>query len=178
MVYSILILLVIVIVVFLILNNNGGALKKEKYKKFDFLITKVENILLLRIEKALEGTDFKIYCQVALNRIVKPNSTNKKEHFILSKKIGSKSVDYVIVDNEKRIIFAIELDDSSHNSKRAKERDSVKDSIFKAAGLPLMRFHVKKLPDEEQLKRMFFEDELGPLKKYIDQNSELNEIQN
>jgi very-short-patch-repair endonuclease len=55
-------------------------------------------------------------------------------------RIDRKHVDFVICDaGTMQPVLAIELDDSSHQSAKAKETDAFKDDVFKAAGLPLLR---------------------------------------
>ncbi len=54
--------------------------------------------------------------------------------------ISQKHVDFVVVDRnsfEGRV--GIELDDASHNSRKAKESDAIKNKAFEAAGVPLLR---------------------------------------
>lgn len=55
-------------------------------------------------------------------------------------KIKSKHVDFVLCDPfTLRPLLAIELDDGSHATKRAKESDSVKDFALKTAGIQSVR---------------------------------------
>ena len=53
--------------------------------------------------------------------------------------IAQKHVDFVICDNDLQVLFAIELDDSSHDTKAARKRDRLKNKAFRAAGIPLKR---------------------------------------
>jgi very-short-patch-repair endonuclease len=52
--------------------------------------------------------------------------------------VKSRHVDYLITDRNGIPKVAIELDGSSHN-KAALAADELKDGLFKAAGLPLLR---------------------------------------
>lgn len=55
-------------------------------------------------------------------------------------KIDRKHADFVLCDAETMVPEAvIELDDASHGSKQAQERDEVKSKACEAAGLPLVR---------------------------------------
>lgn len=54
-------------------------------------------------------------------------------------KIAAKHVDFVICDHELHVLFAIELDDSSHETPSAIQRDRFKDRAFAAADIPLKR---------------------------------------
>ncbi len=53
--------------------------------------------------------------------------------------IAQKHVDFVVCDENLRVLFAVELDDSSHDTKQARRRDRFKNRAFRAAGIPLKR---------------------------------------
>lgn len=53
--------------------------------------------------------------------------------------ISQKHIDFVICDQSLRVLFAIELDDSSHDTKEAHKRDRFKDQAMRAARIPLKR---------------------------------------
>lgn len=58
--------------------------------------------------------------------------------------IWSKHIDFVIFDAETaEVLLCIELDDSSHLSKDAKQRDQFKNKALAAAEIPLVRLPVK-----------------------------------
>lgn len=60
-------------------------------------------------------------------------------------RIKSRHIDIVIVDRKTfKPLWAVELDDKSHDSTKRKERDSFLDKAFEVAGLPLVRFKVKR----------------------------------
>ena len=60
-------------------------------------------------------------------------------------KIDRKHADYVLVQRDTLTARAvIELDDASHNTAKAKERDAVKNQALAAAGLPLVRIKARK----------------------------------
>jgi len=69
-------------------------------------------------------------------------------------KMGSRSVDFLIVDPKTLVpLVGVELDDSTHESKRRQQRDTEVEQVFAAAGLELVRVrlsqsnHVKKLAE-------------------------------
>ena len=45
-------------------------------------------------------------------------------------KIAQKHVDFVICDQDLYVLFAIELDDSTHETRDARKRDHLKDKAF------------------------------------------------
>ncbi|WP_181415404.1 DUF2726 domain-containing protein [Gilliamella apicola] len=115
-------------------------------------MTKPEQILFDRLKKAYPQENYTIGYKVALNRLVKPKHPNNKKRFELSKKIGSKSIDFVITDLSSKLLFLIELDDNSHNNQNAQKRALQKNKILENAGLKLYRFNVKSMPTVDELK--------------------------
>ena len=65
--------------------------------------------------------------------------TDKNNFLQYFRKISQKHVDFVICDKNLRVLFAVELDDSSHNTADARKRDLFKDQAFRAAKIPLKR---------------------------------------
>lgn len=68
------------------------------------------------------------------------------------RRISQKHVDFVICDRNLNVLFAIELDDRSHDTEEARRRDRFKDKAFKAAGIPLKRIRYF---DEKNIKELF-----------------------
>jgi len=69
-------------------------------------------------------------------------------------KIDKKHVDFLVCRNEDWMpMLAIELDDSSHDSKKRQKADSVKNDIFAAIGLPLLRLPLDEIDQHEELIR-------------------------
>lgn len=80
--------------------------------------------------------------------------TNKRHYMKYFAKISQKHVDFVICDEDFQVYFALELDDSSHDTEKAKEKDLFKDRAFKAAGIPLKRIREF---DEASVRKLFRE---------------------
>ena len=68
-------------------------------------------------------------------------------------RINRVSYDFVICDKASTVIAAIELDDKSHESERCGNCDAKKSKATTDAGLRLVRWHVKSLPDELTIQR-------------------------
>jgi hypothetical protein len=63
------------------------------------------------------------------------------ENFAYFNKIRQRHVDFLLCDPATmRPLAGIELDDTSHNRRDRQESDAFEDSVFQAAGLPLLRF--------------------------------------
>lgn len=70
------------------------------------------------------------------------------------------SIDYILCDKQTfKPVYAIELDDYTHNCSNRQERDKEVERMLKSAGMPLVRFSdVKSLNEEEIAKRFWFLD--------------------
>lgn len=78
--------------------------------------------------------------------------TDKKQYMKYFHKIAQKHVDFVICDQDLYVLFAIELDDSTHETRDARKRDHLKDKAFAAAGIPLKR--ITEI-DKKQIRKLF-----------------------
>lgn len=83
--------------------------------------------------------EFHLHSKVRLEDIVRvKQAVTGQARWHLRGRVKSRHVDYLITDEQGRFKAAIELDGSSHN-KDAYAADSLKDGIFEAVGLPLIR---------------------------------------
>ena len=114
------------------------------------LLTKREHkfYLLLREEAYKKG--FLICPKIGLKDLMEV--TDKNHYMKYFAKISQKHVDFVICDDDFQVYFALELDDSSHDTEKAKEKDLFKDRAFKAAGIPLKRIRDY---DEAAVRKLF-----------------------
>ena len=87
--------------------------------------------------------NYHLHGKVRLEDIVRVKSSIKGQaKWALRSRVKSRHVDYLITDKYGAPIAAIELDGSSHN-KAAMEADALKDGIFEASGLPLIRVRTR-----------------------------------
>ncbi|CCY85689.1 putative uncharacterized protein [Clostridium sp. CAG:149] len=78
--------------------------------------------------------------------------TNRRHFFRYFGKISQKHVDFVICDRNLNVLFAVELDDRSHDTEDARKRDRFKDNAFRAAKIPLKRIRYF---NEENVRDLF-----------------------
>lgn len=78
--------------------------------------------------------------------------SDQRNYLQYFRRISQKHVDFVICDRNLKVLFAVELDDRSHDTKDARRRDRFKDKAFKAAGIPLKRIRYF---DETNIKELF-----------------------
>lgn len=69
--------------------------------------------------------------------------------------IKSRHIDFIICNQEMKMICGIELDDASHHKQKAKEIDKFKNDVFKGIEIPLFRIIVGH-GFKEQLEKIFY----------------------
>jgi very-short-patch-repair endonuclease len=140
---------VVVAVILVALWLHRSAHDREKWPFYAKRPLSVpEQILYHRLVKSLP--ECIVLAQVQVSRLI---GVKKGYNFHeWNNRINRLSVDFVVCKKDSTIIAAIELDDSSHQRRDRRETDQKKDRAFKAAGVPLMRWSVKALPDESAIR--------------------------
>ena len=91
------------------------------------------------LRKVLEGTRFRVFAQLPLNKIIQPESNetvSKGERNLLQ----NSELDFVIYDEESEPQFAIEFDGPAHQQyDTQRRRDLRKNKLCYRARLPLLR---------------------------------------
>lgn len=104
--------------------------------------------LLLRRETSQRGL---LICpKVGMKDLL--NIQTRKNRMKYFRLISQKHIDFVICDQALHVLFAIELDDSSHDTAEARKRDRFKDQAFRAARIPLKRIRTF---DEAAVRELF-----------------------
>jgi very-short-patch-repair endonuclease len=152
-------LVFIILIAILVAVFNSKIKEKEKlpYRKKNYLITEAETNFFKIIENVV-GFDYYIFPQVTLSDLffIKIRREDYQKYY---NKINRKSVDFVLVDKKNmKPVLAIELDDSSHNNKSRKKRDSFVEEIFKDAEMPLLRIKCRGNYNTEEVKKMINEE--------------------
>lgn len=101
------------------------------------LLTKREYAFYRLLKREADARKLLICPKVGLKDLMEV--TDQKHFFQYFRKISQKHVDFVVCDRNLQVLFAIELDDSSHDTIDAKKRDLFKDQAFKATKIPLKR---------------------------------------
>ena len=116
---------------------------------FKRLLTQPEQVLYHRLVKALPNHI--VLAQVQVSRVL---GVKKGSRFYdWNNRINRLSYDFVICDKAAAVIAAIELDDKSHENGRRRATDAKKTKATLDAGLTLVRWQVKSLPDEAMIQR-------------------------
>lgn len=85
------------------------------------------------LKEVAEVKGYVICPKVRLLDIVRPRNGEQKYKTLLYK-IQSKHVDFVICDQNMTIKAIIELDDSTHDTQKGKERDGFVDTVLRSVG--------------------------------------------
>lgn len=122
----------------------SGAAKRVDlpYRLRDDFLSPAELSFFRVLEGALAG-QAKICPKVRLGDLFFVARPNENQGY--RNKIDRKHVDFLICDpTSLKPLCGVELDDSSHARRDRQERDALVDQVFRAAGLPLVRFPAKR----------------------------------
>ena len=114
-----------------------------RHKKRLFLTTSNERKFFFALKKVC-GDNYLIHCQTSLIALVEP------EEFEHRARAWSKRVDFVITDGKSKVLAVIELDDSSHNSKKRQQRDRYVEAAL-GPHHKLLRFNTQQFYHPEHL---------------------------
>ena len=111
-------------------------------------LTTPEQILYHRMVKALP--EHIVLAQVQVSRVLGvKKGFNFREW---NNRINRLSYDFVVCSKDSTVLFAVELDEKSHDAEARAYTDRKKDKATNAAGIKLVRWHVKSLPDEQAIR--------------------------
>jgi hypothetical protein len=147
---------ILVIIIMLVSQLLWGSKDKDNYnyKKLDTLFTPAERSFLGVLDKAVTE-EYRIFGKVRVADIISPAKGQSRSTWQKAfNRISSKHFDYVLCDSDTlNIRVAIELDDKSHSSKKAKERDALINAACLSAGIILIRFPAQKSYAIEDVRR-------------------------
>ena len=144
-------------------KQKGSTAKKaanidySKAYQAKYLLTKNEWHEYKKLKELAAGKGLQICPKVRVLDIIEPR-TSKDHYMTLLNKVQSKHIDFLVTDNDLRIMGIIELDDNSHNKMDRQERDEFLDTILKSVGYKVV--HTKSIT-EETLKQIGFIDEIS-----------------
>lgn len=96
-----------------------------------------------------------VFGQVALNQLVK--AANGQQWRSAKNKIDPRSIDFVVLNTELKVLLAIEIDDRSHQAAKRQADDQKKNVALRSAGIPLLRIPATPALPEYELKRRIVE---------------------
>ena len=98
-------------------NEQKTTNYSDKYKKKEYLLSKNELKFYRILKQITDNLGYSLFCQVSLYQLI------KSDDFKDFNKIKSKSIDFVITQENCKILICIELDDNTHNQAKRIERD-------------------------------------------------------
>jgi len=149
-------LLVVLALVALVVLKKRGLLAGAKgewpfYAKRP--LSQPEQVLYHRLVKALP--EHIVLAQVQVSRVL-----GVKKGFSFNEwnnRINRLSYDFVVCSRDSTVQAAIELDDKSHDAPSRADTDRKKERATSAAGIRLVRWQAKSLPNEAAIQAAFLE---------------------
>ena len=145
------VLLVIVAVALLVYLKKLGLLEGNGTGPWPFYVkkplTQPEQVLYHRLVKALP--EHIVLAQVQVSRVLGVKKGSNFNQW--NNRINRLSYDFVVCGKDSTVLAAIELDDKTHESSRRTATDEKKNKATADAGLRLIRWNVKSLPDESAI---------------------------
>lgn len=122
------------------------------YLKKPYLLTKKERELFSILNECIPS-NYYIFPQIHIASIIEVKKYEKEWQKYFNK-IISKSIDFVVFDNENiSPILAIELDDVTHMQEKRIIRDDFVNSLFEEVQIKLYRIKTADLNDRDTLKK-------------------------
>ncbi len=148
-----LLLLVVVVVVLAALKKRstdaGGKGPWPLYVKKP--LSQPEQVLYHRLVRALP--EHIVLAQVQVSRVL---GVKKGFPFMeWNNRINRMSYDFVVCAKDSSVLAAIELDDKTHEGDNRSQADAKKNKASADAGLRVVRWNVRSMPDEATIQREF-----------------------
>lgn len=133
--------------------------RKFLYSRKESLMTAAETKFFHRLQ-SVAGDRYYIFPQIHLSALLK-NETKGKYWKAAFQRINHKSVDYVLAHKETlQVVYAVELDDWSHDSNKRKARDADVETMLAEAHIPLVRFRDVGAMSDDAIAQRFYEASL------------------
>jgi very-short-patch-repair endonuclease len=112
-------------------------------------LSEPEQILYFRLIKALP--EHIVLAQVQLSRLLGVKKGNNSQAWF--NRINRLSADFVVCNKDSSVVAVIELDDASHEREDRQKTDAKKDKALASAGVRMIRWRTKALPDDAAIKQ-------------------------
>ena len=148
----IVVIFVVVVALILVVLRKRAALGGDQPWPFVAKkpLTQPEQILYHRLVQAFPERN--VLAQVQLSRVL---GIKKGANFAeWNNRINRMSLDFVVCAKDS-VIAAIELDDSSHEKTSRVSADAKKEKALSSAGISLVRWQARALPDEAAIREAF-----------------------
>ena len=123
--------------------RDGSLAKPWPLEAKRQLLTERERALYQRLVQSLPNHI--VLAQVQLLQVLH-FQRGRRTQAILNR-ISQLSLDFLILNPDTSIVAAVELDDATHTREDRRHADARKDHALRSAGVPLIRWNAKSLPD-------------------------------
>lgn len=132
-------------------------IKNYRFAMNFHLLSPAERNFLGVLDAAL-GPEFRIFAKVRVGDMLRVQANSRGDWQAGFNTISAKHFDYVVCRTaDCAILFAVELDDSSHNRPDRQVRDQLLDDACNEAGLPLHRFRVQRTYSVQAVKKQLLQ---------------------
>lgn len=114
-------------------------------------LSQPEQVLYFRLIQALPEQI--ILAQVQLSRLLGVKKGNNYQAWY--NRINRMSADFVVCNKDSSIAAVIELDDATHQRKDRQVADAKKDKALASAGVRIVRWQAKTIPDIAKIQSVF-----------------------
>lgn len=118
---------------------NEGTFRA--FEKVDSLFVNVQEVNFFHALHTKLPSQYFLHSKVRLEDIIRVRSDirNERMRWHLRARVKSRHVDFLITDQKGRPLCAVELDGASHTGVSSQNADALKDGIFKAVNILLIR---------------------------------------
>lgn len=127
--------------------RDGSLDKPRPFEAKAQLLSERERALYQRLVQSLPNHI--VFAQVQLQQVLR-FQRGRRSQAILNR-IRQLSPDFLILNLDTSIVAAVELDDSTHAMKDRRRADRNKTHALHSAGVPLIRWNAKSLPDSSAI---------------------------
>lgn len=118
------------------------------------LLTPTEAAFYPVLERIAHRHDYLLFCKVRLADVAKTaRAEDYNTYMKYFGKVKSKHLDFILCSRSFIPLAVIELDDRSHENKRNRENDLLKDVVLESIDIPVIRVPVAENYDERRLER-------------------------
>ena len=119
-------------------GEKGINLEKMPYKKNTFIFSKNEFSCYKNLKIVADKYNLEVFAKMRLADIVSVDYKNGGNSSWFNR-IKSKHIDFILLDNQTmQVKLLVELDDSSHDTKKRQDRDSFVDAVCKICNIKII----------------------------------------
>lgn len=138
-------------------SDDSGA--GYAYQKNDYLLSKAERSFFGVLQQAA-ADNYLVFAKVRVADVLAPMNTKDRSTWQKAfNAISAKHFDFILCEpGDCSIQFAVELDDASHNTKKAQKRDGFLNEACNSAGLELIRVKASNSYSISEIRALFTTD--------------------